>query len=209
MGVTIRYRGQLADREKINSLCDDLNQVAAKMQWSYNRLDEDWTKPGDARMVRDERGARIEGHLGLKGISLKPHPQCESISFFFDYRGRLCDPVSMVRINDGTLKPEDVWIIVKTQFAGPKMHMWIVGLLKYIQEHYIPDLEVSDEGEYWETGNFDLLKEKMDFLNTKLDEICGELSRLTGNHLDRLSPEDIASMIEGLLQAKFSFRDGE
>ena len=55
MGVTIRYRGQLADREKINSLCDDLNQVAAKMQWSYNRLDEDWTKPGDARMVRDER----------------------------------------------------------------------------------------------------------------------------------------------------------
>jgi hypothetical protein len=49
----------------------------------------------------------------------------------------------------------------------------------------------------------------MDFLNQKLDEVFGELSRVTGNHLERLSPEDIASMIEGLLQAKFSGREGE
>ena len=40
MGVTIRYRGQLADLGKITNLCDELAQVAEKMQWPYNRLDE-------------------------------------------------------------------------------------------------------------------------------------------------------------------------
>lgn len=207
MGVTIHYRGQLPDLGKLNSLCDELVQIAENMEWPYHRLDEEWSKSGDTSVTHDERGAHIEGHLGLKGISFKPHPECESISFFFDSQSNLCDPMSVVLINDGDLKPEDVWINVKTQFAGPEIHLWIVGLLRYVKAHYIPGLEVSDEGEYWETGNFERLKEKMDFLNHKLDEVCGELSRVTGNHLERLSPDDIASMIEGLLHAKFSRRD--
>jgi len=45
----------------------------------------------------------------------------------------------------------------------------------------------------------------MNYLNEKMDAICGELSRVTGNHLERLSPEElVASMIEALLQHKFS-----
>ena len=51
--------------------------------------------------------------------------------------------------------------------------------------------------------------EKMQWPYNRLDEVCGELSRITGSHLERLSPEDIASMIEGLLQAKFSGPDGD
>lgn len=204
MGVTIHYRGQLADIGKINTLCDELTQVAEKMQWAYNRLDEDGSKPSDARLEHDERGAGIVGQLGLKGISFKPHPTCESISFFFNSDGNLCDPMGAVLVCDGSLKPEDAWLNVKTQFAGPEIHLWVVGLLKYVKEHYIPGLEVSDEGEYWETGNFELLKEKMNFLDQKMDGVCGELSRVTGTHLDRLSPEELASMIEALLQDKFS-----
>ena len=70
-------------------------------------------------------------------------------------------------------------------------------------------MEVRDEGEYWETGDFELLKEKMDFLNEKMDAVAGELSRVTGSHLERLSPEELASMIEALLQHKFSNQEGE
>ena len=51
--------------------------------------------------------------------------------------------------------------------------------------------------------------EKMDFLNEKMDAICGELSRVTANQLERLSPEELASMIEALLQHKFSDQDDE
>ncbi len=129
--------------------------------------------------------------------------------FFFNSSGQLCDLMGVVLIYEGSLKPEDARIAVKTQFAGPEIHLWIVGLLKYLKEHYIPDLEVRDEGEYWETGDFEVLKEKMDFLNEKTDAVCGELSRVTGSHLERLSPEELASMIEALLQHKFSNQEGE
>jgi len=33
--------------------------------------------------------------------------------------------------------------------------------------------------------------------------------RVTGTHLERLSPEELASMIEALLQHKFSDQEGE
>ena len=51
--------------------------------------------------------------------------------------------------------------------------------------------------------------EKMDFLIEKMDAVRGELSRVTGNHLERLSPEELASMIEALLQHKFGDQDDE
>jgi hypothetical protein len=209
MGVTIHYRGQLSDLGKLNILCDELTQVVEKMDWAYNCLDGDWSKPTDVRLEHDEQGAHIVGHLGLKGIAFKPHSECESMTFFFNSDGQLCDPMSAVLVCEGSLNPEDVWINVKTHFAGPEIHLWIVGLLKYLQEHYILDLEVNDEGEYWEAGNFEVLKEKMDFLNEKMDAMRGELSRVTGNHLERLSPEELASMIEALLQHKFGDQDDE
>ena len=50
------------------------------------------------------------------------------------------------------LAPE-AWVSVKTQFDSPDTHIWIIGLLKYLKKRYIANLEVRDEGEYWETGN--------------------------------------------------------
>ena len=38
----------------------------------------------------------------------------------------------------------------------------------------------------------------------KLNILCDELSRVTGDRLERLSPNELASMIEALLQHKFS-----
>jgi hypothetical protein len=203
MGVSIHYRGKMADISKIEVLCDELALVAEKMGWTCTRLDEDWSKPADATIEVTEKGSQITGHLSLKGIAFSIHPKCESLRFFFDAAGNLCDPVSMISINQGVLKSEDVWIAVKTQFAGPETHVWVVGLLKYIQEHYLPGLEVRDEGEFWETGNHETLKEKMNLINEKIDEISSELSRVTGNQLGKLSADDLVSMIEGLILNKF------
>ncbi len=209
MGVSIHYRGKMADISTIDVLCDELALVADKMGWTCTRLDDDWSKPADATIEVSEKGSQITGHLPLKGIAFSIHPKCESLQFFFDAAGNLCDPVSMILICEGTLKPEDVWIFVKTQFAGPETHVWIVGLLKYIQKHYLPELQVRDEGEFWETGNYETLKEKMNLINDKIEVISGELSRVTGSHLEKLSADELASMIEALLAAKFDEEDGE
>lgn len=202
MGVTIHYRGRLTDIQDINPLCNELAMVAEKMGWTFTRLDEDWSKPAKATIEVTRRGSHIVGHLPLKGIQLTPHPKCEALQFYFDSDGSLCGPVSMVMISEGTLKPEDVWVSVKTQFAGPETHIWIVGLLKYLKEHYIMDLEVNDEGEYWETGNLETLTAKMELINEKIDMLSNELSRVNRGHIDKFSPDELATMIEALVRKK-------
>ncbi len=203
MGVSIHYRGRLADIKNIKTICDELAAIADKMNWHYTRLDEDWSQSADATIEVAEQGSQITGHLPLKGIVLTIDPKCETLGFLFDSNGNLRDPISMVNISEGTLKPEDVWISVKTQYAGPETHIWVIGLLKYLKKLYLPDLEVQDEGAYWETGNFEILKEKMDFVGQKIAAVRTALSRVTKGHIERFSADEVASMIEALLRDKF------
>jgi len=203
MGVSIHYRGRLADIKSIKTICDELAAIADKMNWHYTRLDEDWSQSADATIEVTEQGSQITGHLPLKGIVLTLNPKCETLGFLFDSNGNLRDPISMVNISEGTLKPEDVWISVKTQYAGPETHIWVIGLLKYLKKLYLPDLEVQDGGAYWETGNFEILKEKMDFVGQKIAAVRTALSRVTKGHIERFSADEVASMIEALLRDKF------
>ena len=203
MGVSIHYRGRVADTQNIKTICDELASIADKMNWHYTRLDEDWTQSADATIEVTEQGSQIKGHLPLKGIVLTLNPKCETLGFLFDSNGNLCDPVSMVNIREETLEPEDYWISVKTQYASPETHIWVIGLLKYLKKLYIPDLEGQDEGGYWETGNFKILKEKMDFVGEKIAAVSAELSRVAKGHVASFSADEIASIIEALLRDKF------
>ena len=203
MGVSIHYRGRVADTQNIKTICDELAAIADKMNWHYTRLDEDWTQSADATIEVTEQGSQITGHLPLKGIVLTLNPKCETLGVLFDSNGNLCDPVSMVNIREETLKPEDYWISVKTQYASPETHIWVIGLLKYLKKLYLPDLEVQDEGVYWETGNFEILKEKMDFVGEKIAAVSAVLSHVAKGHVASFSADEIASIIEALLRDKF------
>jgi hypothetical protein len=196
MGVSIHYRGRLNDVGRLAILCEELADIAPAMGWESTRLDDDWGKPANARLRVTPSGAQVDGHLGLKGIQIMPGPKAESLSFFFDREGNLRSPMDMVSILDGTLDPEHAWVSVKTQFASPEVHVWIVGLLKYLRKRYVSDLQVSDEGEYWETGDMRVLKEKMDLIDKKLEHITGELSSGRLGDMSGLSAEQIASRIE-------------
>ena len=60
---------------------------------------------------------------------------------------------------------------VKTQFAGWQTHLFIVHLLKYLSGKYFSELNVSDEGEYWETGNEEILKQNFSRYNNLLNSV--------------------------------------
>ena len=196
MGVTIHYRGRLNDVGQIDALCDELADIAKAMGWQTMRRDDDWDRPADARLRYTPEGASIEGHLGLKGIQLTPTEDAESLPFFFDAEGNLRSPMTMVLLLDGTLEPGQAWVSVKTQFASAELHVWIVGLLKYLNKRYLSDLEVSDEGRYWETGDVRILKEKMDFLGRKIDQLSSDLSSGRWGDFSELSVDQIADSIE-------------
>ena len=83
-----------------------------------------------------------------------------------------------------------------------KMHVLITGLLKYIQEHHLPNLEVRDEGEYWETGDYRNLEKKMRVIEEKLDYLSRELSSDYFGDSGSTSADEIAARIERLLHAE-------
>lgn len=196
MGVTIHYRGRLNDVDQLGALCNELADIANAMGWQSTTLNDDWEQPADARLRHTAAGMHIDGHLGLKGIQMTPVEGAESLDFFFDREGNLRALMTMILLLDGTLDPRDAWISVKTQFAPPEVHVWIVGLLKYLKKRYISDLQVSDEGQYWETGDIRVLREKLDFINAKIEHLSTAFSAGCFGDTLGLSAEQIAARIE-------------
>ena len=81
---------------------------------------------------------------------------------------------------DLTEKP---WCWVKTQFGPIEGHVALVELLAGLKKEFMPDLEVMDEGGYWEHRDVTQLRQKIEFLGRAIDLLAGELE------CDRLSPE--------------------
>jgi hypothetical protein len=71
-------------------------------------------------------------------------------------------------------------------------------LLKYIQKKYISNLDVYDEGEYWQTGDEKILKERIDFLNGAINHLSEVLNSIEFEK--DISPESIADKIEEVLK---------
>lgn len=201
MGVSVHYRGRLNSTGQLSALRNELRDIASRIGWRYWILDEDWNVPAEAILAHNEKTCEIKGHLGLKGIQLTPPGQSEPLCFFFDSEGNLRSPMNVVLIRDGTLAPEDAWISVKTQFLSAQMHVLIVGLLKYVKGRYLSNLEVIDEGEYWETGDYRVLEEKMRLIQEKLDYVSNELSSIQIDDVAGLSADEIADRIEHLFHS--------
>jgi hypothetical protein len=68
----------------------------------------------------------------------------------------LCEPLELC-FNGTHLAPS--W--VKTQFAGPDVHIAVVGLFRMLAPRF-RDFVVEDDAQYWETGNLESLKDAFD-----------------------------------------------
>jgi hypothetical protein len=108
--------------------------------------------------------------------------------------------MSILLILDGTIKPEDTWVSIKTQFSNPDTHIWVIGLLKYLKKKYISNLEVSDEGEYWETGDRKELERRMNFIKEKIDSLSASLSSENMGDMSNISADEIADRIEQMFK---------
>jgi hypothetical protein len=75
-----------------------------------------------------------------------------------------CDPIE--------LQPDEDLLIdsfVKTQFAGADVHADVAQFLKGLTSHFV-DWAVEDEGEFYETGDLELLQQHMTAFDKALDE---------------------------------------
>ena len=207
MGVTIHYRGTLDDVGSLDAFCRESADIGASMGWETKVWDDSWEEPLTARIVHKEGAATIEGNLGLKGISLRPGGNCESLCFLFDSKGCLRSLMDRLMESEGQAVSDKPSVSVKTQFASPDLHVWIIGLLKHLKKRYMADLEVSDEGGYWETGDRKALEASMQFINNKINWVSDELSSVEFGDMKGLTAEEIASRIAQHLQTRWNDDD--
>ena len=194
MGVTINFRGKLADRHKINEFCKEIIAIAELLSWDYSILDKASVKKSEATIGIGDRMVSFE-----KGVSLRLHSKCESLDFYFTSDGSLISPMDLIM--QGNHKGnENFWLFVKTQFAPPEIHITIIRLLKYLKEKYIPNLEVHDEGDYWETESHSRLKKKMNFISRKIDLLEQALAEGPIPDPSKLSPEEMLVKVEQILR---------
>ncbi len=178
MGLSIHYQGSIDRFEDIPKLVDELEDIAKSMQWEAHRINDDEANPD------------------FLGIIVNPEGNCESQCFLFDRDGHLRCLADLITDQIEATK-YSYYIATKTQFTTVETHIWIIGLLRYLKKHYLRDLEVTDEGEYWETENRDTLTEKKNFLQGKIDALAGAIE---SSEIDseNLSVDELVAKIEAI-----------
>ncbi|HPG39984.1 MAG TPA: hypothetical protein PLP19_11035 [bacterium] len=199
MGVTIHFQGILQDKRQINSFIEELTDIAQTMNWEWQILDEDWTKPSTAKLTGNKDNREITGHLALKGITIHLHPDCETLDLFFDAEGHLTSPLAMA-LYHAEGNDYKYYNSVKTQFAPPDIHITIIKLLKYLQKKYIPNLEVEDEGGYWDSEDKNELEKRLAFINDKIKELGDMFAEIPVIETQQYSAEQLAAIIEERLK---------
>lgn len=196
MGVTIHYRGNIDNKAHIDKFIVEMSDICNSMDWKYTVLDEDWSVPSSLEIEHQEDGVSLKGHAGLKGVSFTPHEDCEPVRLTFDAKGQLN---SVMNIAFGMQQAKDgpPWLFSKTQFAGAEVHISIIKLLKYVHKKYVSNLEVRDEGDYWETGDEATVNNRMGIIQNAMDALEEGLRDL-GN-LEDLSEEGIIKKIEEVI----------
>ena len=161
MGVTIAYRGSLADMERVEDFEDRVVDLALELG-------------GQVRIWRSF--CDHDPQRSVRGIMLDLYPGQETTHLLISPEGWL---INFAQIQDaGQARiPEPPWCVVRTQFGPVEGHVALIELLAALKREYFPDLQVTDESGYWETRDPDALQEKMRFLQSEIDGLAEGLRR--------------------------------
>ena len=196
MGLSFYYSGRLKKEASVTDLIDEVKDIAEILNWKYQIFDTDFPEV-------ELTDGKVDGNL--YGICFAPE-NCEPVFLCFLSNRHLCSPVNL----DEFLQPvekveEDAYLIfTKTQYAGPDAHMAVMHVIKHISNKYLEDFKLSDEGQYWETGDEDLLLKTFKRYSALIDSFATALetfSKETGEsfeqyfarlltHLDKNRNED-------------------
>jgi hypothetical protein len=186
MGISIHYKGKLNNKDFIDPFCEEVKDIADSLEWEYTVINHN-----------------LKDNNSLKGLFIQPHQKAELLQFVFDKKGNLRNALHL----EYTDKDEDISYFnhIKTQFSPAEIHIAIIKLLRYLKEKYIKNLEVYDEGRFWETNDEKILNEKLEFLNKMMDKLEGILNSIPREKNE--SAESIANKIERIIKAKLKGND--
>ncbi len=170
MGITISYRGSLDDLDRVEDFEDRVLDLALELE-------------GQARIWRS---AKDDPRRMVRGLMLNLFPGQETTSLLLSPEGWLINPCEIEEAEKGELAGPP-WCFVKTQFGPIEGHVALIELLTVLKREFFPNLEVRDEGRYWETRNLPGLARKIKHVQAAIDGLAEGLDRFG---LSREAAED-------------------
>lgn len=152
MGLSIHYNGSFNPAASLAEMIAEIKDIAETFKWPCNVFETAFPQTPFPTDYDDS----------IYGISFTP-PGCETVSICFLSNGRMSCPILLKFWGKNAESPNEAYLYmlsVKTQFADMQTHMLLIHLLKHISNKYLLNFQLSDEGQYWETENETLLKEK-------------------------------------------------
>jgi hypothetical protein len=193
MGLTFHYWGKIRDYGQIDMLVEEVTDLCKGLNWTYTVFDKD----------------------RIKGITVNA-PESEPLWFTFTPDGKTCD-VANLQYSDPSEKYYSL-CHTKTQYAGPEVHMTLVKMLRYMSDKYYSEIEMCDEGEYWETGNEENLRrifgnytQAINMFTAMLDNmerIPGETAESLAGRIEQMVNEKGIDGVE-IIRVEKSKRPGE
>ncbi len=150
MGLSIHYSGEFNRGESLSSMIEEVKNVAEVYNWDYFIFDEVF--------VEDALG-KEDYSDEIYGIHFTP-PGCETVSLAFLSNGKMSSAINLKLFGSNPKEQKYLYMLsVKTQYAGIEIHKLVIHLFKYLSKKYFANFKLSDEGQYWETGNEQILKD--------------------------------------------------
>ena len=181
MGNTIHYRGQLAVPARLPDLIQTIQGTVRHLDWPYHLVDERILGSAEILVYRPE--AAEEEQWGFetspvddrwRGIIVHP-PGCESLWLTCNRSGQFIAyrTTALSYTTPGHYFAVDR-LSTKTQGGGAETHIAVCDLLRLAVAHGA-ELEVIDEGGYWETGDREELERRLALLDAAIDALASAL----------------------------------
>ena len=191
MGLSFHYNAIIRDSKHVQELTTEVKDICLSLGWEF----QIWPLEN---LAGDNPDYRINNYElnDLKGISFTPE-NCETVFLTFLPDNNLVSPVDFILGKELHPYTNDRTLSTKTQFAGIDCHLAIMKLMLYLKEKYFSKLDITDEGQYWETKNEDILKKQFQLYEGYLNAVSDAFSELKS--IPGESPASLADRIEQIL----------
>jgi hypothetical protein len=161
MGITIYYSGKLFSMEQLPTLIEEVTEICQRVGWEYQIIYRSFEIP-------------------VQGIAFAPKgSQYVWMTFLDD--GTLISPDSYLTAQELELDIEDECRVeTKTHYAGPKAHMMLITLVKYIGAKYFSAIGMYDESHFWETRNEAICRREFEVMEQWVAQMICKLDKLDG-----------------------------
>ena len=188
MGLSIHYSGSFNTKASLQAMIEEVKDIVEIYKWRYYVFEDQF--PADSP-------GKAEYNQNIYGICFTP-PECETVWLCFLSNRKMSSPVNLQFFGNSTNKQEQEYLYmlsVKTQYAGIEIHKIIIHILKHLSGKYLRDFTLSDEGQYWETGDEKLLQDTFTRYTVLIESFASSIENYPRN-----SGESFEAYFERLLK---------